>query len=42
MGGSMMAAILRHRDCPVDLLQLALDSGASHLRRIAAQRLAGG
>src|SRR5678815_3765151 len=40
MGGSIMAQVLRHRDCPIDLLQSALTSDQAHLRRIAAQRLA--
>lgn len=39
MGGSIMAAILRHTDCPAELLHSALESQHSHLHRIAAQRL---
>jgi hypothetical protein len=39
MGGSMMAAVLRHRDCPTDLLHAALTSPRPRLRRIAMQRL---
>ena len=39
MGGSIMAEVLRHRDCPHDLLHSALDSDRAHLHRIADQRL---
>lgn len=39
MGGSMMAEVLRHRDCPLDLLNFALTSERPHLQRIAEQRL---
>lgn len=39
MGGSIMADVLRHRDCPLDLLHSALTSDRAHLQRIAAQRL---
>ena len=38
-GGSMMAAVLRHPNCPSDLLRLGLTSGRPHLQRLAAQRL---
>lgn len=39
MGASIMAAVLRHPDCPNDILQSGLSSEHTHLRRIAAQRL---
>lgn len=39
MGGSIMAAVLRHPDCPPALLQSALASEHAHLQRIAARRL---
>jgi hypothetical protein len=39
MGGSMMALIVRHPDCPDFLLSLAIKSDCDHLRRIAAIRL---
>jgi hypothetical protein len=39
MGGSMMAVVLRHPECPLDLLKAALESDRMHLRRIAAKRL---
>ncbi len=39
MGGTIMAEILRHPDCPLALLHTALLSERPHLRRLAAQRL---
>ncbi len=39
MGGSMMAAILRRRDCPPELLHTALASHRPYLQRIAEERL---
>jgi hypothetical protein len=39
MGGSIMADVLRHQDCPLDLLDSALTSDRAHLKRIVAQRL---
>lgn len=39
MGGSIMAAVLRHPDCPIELLQSALASERAHLQRIATKRL---
>jgi len=39
MGGSMMAAILRRKDCPAELLHAALASNRPYLQRIAAKRL---
>ena len=39
MGGSITADVLRHRDCPLDLLHSALASNHAHLQRIAAHRL---
>jgi hypothetical protein len=42
MGESMMAEVLRHRDCPAALLQGALQSRHAHLRRIATHRLSEG
>ncbi|MDR3403412.1 MAG: hypothetical protein P4L99_13015 [Chthoniobacter sp.] len=39
LGGSIMAAVLRHPDCPPALLQCGLASKHAHLRLIATQRL---
>jgi hypothetical protein len=39
MEASMQGAILRHADCPADLLRSALTAKEEHLRRIAARRL---
>ena len=38
-GSSMMAAVLRHPDCPAAVLQSGLASDQPHLQRIATQRL---
>ena len=40
MGGSMMAQIVRHPECPDSLLGLAAESDHDHLRKIALIRLA--
>jgi len=40
MGGSMMAYVLRRKDCPEDLLREASVSGEKFLRKIASVRLA--
>ncbi len=40
MGGSMMAQIVRHPECPDLLLRLAAESEHDHLRKIALIRLA--
>jgi len=40
MGGSMMAHVLRRKDCPVGLLRAAAESEEKYLRRIAAEQLA--
>lgn len=40
MGGSMMAQIVRHPECPDVLLRLAAESHHDHLRKIAVNRLA--
>jgi hypothetical protein len=40
MAGSMMAAILRRKDCPVELLERASKSDQKFLRKIANERLA--
>jgi hypothetical protein len=39
-GGSIMANVLRRKDCPKDLLELAAKSEEKHLRKIANERLA--
>jgi hypothetical protein len=39
MGGSMMAQIVRHPECPDSLLRLAADSDQDHLRKIALIRI---
>jgi hypothetical protein len=39
MGGSMMAHILRRKDCPKDLLESAAKSDERFLRKIANERL---
>ena len=39
MGGSMMVDILSHKDCPLDLLEVALNSEERFLRKIAARKL---
>jgi len=39
MGGSIMATVLRHPDCPSDLLHSALAAERTYLQLIAAQRL---
>jgi hypothetical protein len=39
MGGSMMAEILRHPDCPTEILEAALGSERKHLQRIAGKRM---
>ena len=39
MGGSMMAEVLRRRECPSDLLEAALLSNRSHLVKIARAKL---
>jgi hypothetical protein len=40
MGGSIMANVLRRKDCPIDLLELAAQSEEKFLRKIANERLA--
>jgi hypothetical protein len=40
MGGSMMAHVLRRKDCPVELLRVAAESEEKFLRKIAAEKLA--
>ena len=40
MGGAMMADIVRHPDCPANVLDAALASGRQHLLRIAQRRRA--
>ena len=40
MGGSMMAHVLRRKDCPEDLLREAAVSDQKFLRKIASERLA--
>lgn len=40
MGGAMMAHILRHNDCPKDLLEAAAKSEERFLQQIASARLA--
>jgi hypothetical protein len=40
MGGSMMAHILRWKDCPKDLLESATKAEEKFLRKIANERLA--
>jgi hypothetical protein len=40
MGGSMMAHILRRKDCPQDLLERATNAEEKFLRKIANERLA--
>jgi hypothetical protein len=40
MGGSIMANVLRRKDCPKDLLELAVKSEEKFLRKIANERLA--
>ena len=40
MGGSIMANVLRRKDCPQDLLELAVKSEEKFLRKIANERLA--
>ena len=40
MGGSIMANVLRRKDCPKDLLELAAKSEEQFLRKIANERLA--
>lgn len=42
MGGSMMATILRRKDCPKDLLESAAKSEEKYLRKIANERLVAG
>jgi len=39
MGGSMMAYVLRRKDCPEDLLRDAAVSDEKFLRKIASERL---
>jgi hypothetical protein len=39
MGGSMMAHILRRKDCPEDLLRVAAQSEEKFLSKIASERL---
>ncbi len=39
-GGSIMANVLRRKDCPKDLLELAAKSEEKHLQKIANERLA--
>ncbi|MCM3904950.1 MAG: hypothetical protein ND866_24905 [Pyrinomonadaceae bacterium] len=41
MGGSIMAHILRRKDCPEDLLQAAVGSKEKFLQKIANEKLAG-
>jgi len=38
-GGSIMAAVLRHRACPSELLESCLGSDQSHIRALALRRL---
>jgi hypothetical protein len=40
MGGSIMAHVLRRKDCPEDLLREAATSEEKFLRKIASERLA--
>ena len=40
MGSSIMAHVLRRKDCPNDLLELAAKSAEKFLRKIANERLA--
>ena len=40
MGGSMIAHVLRRKDCPVGLLRAAAESEEEFLRKIAAEQLA--
>jgi hypothetical protein len=40
MGGSIMAHILRRKDCPKELLERAVKSEEKFLRKIANERLA--
>jgi len=40
MGGSMMASVLRRKDCPVELLHVAAKSEEKFLSKIAAEKLA--
>jgi hypothetical protein len=40
MGGSIMAEILRRKDCPKDLLESAANSDRKFLRKIANERMA--
>jgi len=39
MGGSIQAAIMRRKECPIDLLESAANSDLNFLRKIATQRL---
>jgi hypothetical protein len=40
MGGSIMAHVLRRKDCPEDLLRVAAESEEKFLQKIAKERLA--
>jgi hypothetical protein len=40
MGGSIMADILRRKDCPEDLLHAAAESEEKFLRKISNDKLA--
>ncbi len=40
MSRAMMADILRHRDCPIELLEMATNSTESSLQKIASAKLA--
>ena len=40
MGGSIMAHVLRRKDCPEDLLHVAAQSDEKFLQKIAKERLA--
>lgn len=39
MGGSIMTAVLRHPNCPAELLQHGLGSERPYVRRLAAKRI---
>lgn len=39
MGGSMMATVLKHPDCPFELLKKAADSDREFLKKIATEQL---
>src|SRR6185295_1493281 len=40
MGGSMMAHVLRRKDCTADLLRVAAESEKKFLRKIATEKMA--